>query len=105
MILRSKSYEITWNEPYQLADEFVESGNDMHPLGMEPMDSEDLTLKKCLDKLSRQQKECIQLFYYKKKCYKEIALLKNYDLKKVKSYIQNGKRNLKTCIEKFNAKG
>jgi RNA polymerase sigma factor (sigma-70 family) len=104
MILRSKSHESTWDETYQLADEFMESGNDMHPLGREPMNEEQEALNKCIEKLSKNQKECIQLFYFKKKCYKEIALLKQYEIKKVKSYIQNGKRNLKICIEKVNAK-
>jgi len=103
MILRSKSHESTWDDTYQLADEFMESGNDMHPLGREPMEMQQDALNKCIEKLSKNQKECIKLFYFKKKCYKEIALMKRYEIKKVKSYIQNGKRNLKSCIEKTNA--
>ena len=105
MILRSKSHESTWDETYQLADEFMDFDNNMHPLGKEPLDSEHQVLNKCIESLSKNQKECIQLFYYKKKCYKEIAVLKQYKIKKVKSYIQNGKRNLKNCIEKLHAKG
>jgi RNA polymerase sigma-70 factor (ECF subfamily) len=34
------------------------------------------------------------------KSYKEVCVHSGYELKKVKSYIQNGRRNLKSCIEK-----
>jgi RNA polymerase sigma-70 factor (ECF subfamily) len=54
----------------------------------------------CLETLSDEQKTSIRLFYLEEKCYKEITDLTGYDLNKVKSYIQNGKRNLKICIEK-----
>jgi RNA polymerase sigma-70 factor (ECF subfamily) len=40
------------------------------------------------------------LFYLEQKCYKDIADLTGYDLNKVKSAIQNGKRNLKICMER-----
>lgn len=57
-------------------------------------------MTECLETLSDEQKTSIQLFYLEEKCYKEITDLTGYDLNKVKSYIQNGKRNLKICIEK-----
>ena len=52
------------------------------------------TLKEAIDALKPEQKECIQLFYLKEKSYKEVVAEIGYDIKKVKSYIQNGKRNL-----------
>ena len=62
---------------------------------------DDITLmKKCMEKLSAEQKKCIALFYLEQRSYKEVSLLADMDLKKVKSFIQNGKRNLKICIEK-----
>lgn len=61
---------------------------------------EDLeVLKKCIDQLKSEQKECVNLFYIEEKCYQEIADLLDIELKKVKSHIQNGKRNLKICME------
>jgi len=57
-------------------------------------------LEQCIDKLTGAQKQSIDLFYLKEKCYKEIAEITNYSLNEVKSYIQNGKRNLKICLEK-----
>jgi len=40
------------------------------------------------------------LFFLEQKCYQEVAELTGYSLKDVKSYIQNGKRNLKNCMER-----
>ena len=61
---------------------------------------EDLELmKKCIEELPDGQKNCIGLFYLEQRSYKEVSLLAGLELKKVKSFIQNGKRNLKNCIE------
>jgi RNA polymerase sigma factor (sigma-70 family) len=57
-------------------------------------------LQKCIEELGLEQKECVRLFYLEQKCYKEITVLTGFDDNKVKSYIQNGKRNLKICMEK-----
>lgn len=56
-------------------------------------------LERCMQKLSPEQQRSIDLFYIKEKCYKEVADLTGYSLNEVKSYIQNGKRNLKICLE------
>ena len=58
-------------------------------------------MEKCIEKLPSEQKDTISLFYLEQKCYKEVSDITGYDLNKVKSYIQNGKRNLKICIEKY----
>jgi RNA polymerase sigma-70 factor (ECF subfamily) len=58
-------------------------------------------LEKGIAKLPTEQKACVELFYLKDKCYKEISEITGYDTHKVKSYIQNGKRNLKIYLEKF----
>lgn len=57
-------------------------------------------LESCLEKLKKEQKESIQLFYLQGLSYQEIDKKVSWGLKKVKSYIQNGKRNLKICLEK-----
>ena len=56
-------------------------------------------MEDCIEKLKEEQKKSIQLFYLKQLCYNEIVEQTGYAIKKVKSYIQNGKRNLKICIE------
>jgi len=53
----------------------------------------------CLEQLVDQQKEVINLFYYKNKCYQEIIEITGLDNNKVRSFIQNGRRNLKICME------
>ena len=58
-----------------------------------------MALERCLDKLNPAQKQSINLFYLNEKCYKEIVELTGFSLNEVKSYIQNGKRNLKICLE------
>ncbi len=57
-------------------------------------------LEQCIDHLIAQQKTSVQLFFLEQKCYQEVAELTGYSLKEVKSYIQNGKRNLKNCMER-----
>ena len=52
-----------------------------------------------LEKLDPKQKNCIDLFYLQKKSYVEIQNITGYTFMEVKSFIQNGKRNLKICME------
>jgi len=56
-------------------------------------------LDECLKTLSPEQKTIVELFYLKQKCYKEIAVVMNMDWNKVRSHIQNGRRNLKICMD------
>jgi RNA polymerase sigma-70 factor (ECF subfamily) len=58
-------------------------------------------LEKALKMLKEEQKICVELFFLHEKCYTEIADLTGYSLKQVKSYIQNGKRNLKNQLINF----
>lgn len=58
-----------------------------------------LSLEENLRKLSKEQYECIHLFYMKKNTYDEIAQKTGYSLSQVKSYLQNGKRKLKLFME------
>ncbi len=57
-------------------------------------------LQECLEKLNELQRKCVQWFYYEDKSYKEISDTILEDVGKVRSYIQNGKRNLRLCIER-----
>jgi RNA polymerase sigma factor (sigma-70 family) len=79
---------------------FMETDSVLHP-EYEPENEINVSkLEKCIEELSNEQKQCIQLFYMEQKCYKEITDATGYDGKKVKSFIQNGKRNLKICMER-----
>lgn len=61
-------------------------------------------MKQSLPKLKKGQRICIELFYLKDKSYQEIAKETSYSLNEIKSYIQNGKRNLKLLIEEQSRK-
>jgi RNA polymerase sigma factor (sigma-70 family) len=58
------------------------------------------SLERCLAALVEQQRQCVTWFYYEDKSYKEIADLLAEELGKVRSHIQNGRRNLRICLEK-----
>ena len=71
--------------------------DDIDPLERE----EDLSrMEACLKTLPTEQQTCLTLFYLDHKTYTEIADLTGYALKQVKSYLQNGRRNLKICMQK-----
>lgn len=57
-------------------------------------------MAEAVEELSAEQKTCITLFYLKKLSYMEIVDLTGFNLMQVKSYIQNGKRNLKISLQK-----
>lgn len=62
---------------------------------------EDLTrMEACLQTLPAEQRLCLTLFYLEQKSYAEVAGQTGYDLKQVKSYLQNGRRMLKICMRK-----
>jgi RNA polymerase sigma factor (sigma-70 family) len=57
-------------------------------------------MEEALKELNPEQKQCVTLFYLEKKSYQEITEATGYSMLQVKSYIQNGKRNLKILIER-----
>lgn len=57
-------------------------------------------LEESLNELNEEQRQCVILFYLKKNSYQQISEKTGYNLMQVKSYIQNGKRNLKLLIDK-----
>lgn len=59
-------------------------------------------LDKAMDVLGEEQHKAIRLFYFDFKSYDEIAKLMETPINKVKSLIQNGKRNLKIKLENGN---
>jgi len=101
MHIRSQKSAAGRMDKYKIEQEFMESEQEMHPIDKEEPSVED-ALKKCIEQLKNEQKQCIELFYYEKRCYQEIAEKLQISEKKVKSYLQNGKRNLKICLERNN---
>lgn len=88
------------NNVVGIDETFVENTEFVH-LDVDDTKEQKLTvMEKCMETLPEEQRKSVDLFYLQEKCYKEVADITGYDLVKVKSYIQNGKRNLKICIEK-----
>jgi RNA polymerase sigma factor (sigma-70 family) len=56
-------------------------------------------LQTCLPELKENQRICVDLFYLRNQSYQQICDKTKFSLNEVKSYIQNGKRNLKLLIE------
>ncbi|MBN1926018.1 MAG: sigma-70 family RNA polymerase sigma factor [Prolixibacteraceae bacterium] len=101
--LRKKNSENDHLKKMQLNEQsFVENDFEMHPLDEEKKMTD--ALYKCIEKLKKEQQQSIRLFYLQKKCYREIAHALQCDEKSVKSFIQNGKRNLKICLETNNGR-
>lgn len=96
MILRKEQKYKT----VDIEDSVMESDTFLHHDNGIEREMQLAAMEKCIETLDDAQKESIKLFYLQQKCYAEVSEYTGYDLKKVKSYIQNGKRNLKICIEK-----
>ncbi len=80
--------------------DFMQWGENTH-LNGEALEKEQnfIKLEDCLKTLTEEQQQSVQLFYLEHKCYNEIAAITGYDWNKVRSYIQNGRRNLKLCMD------
>lgn len=82
---------------------FMYSEQNTH-LNGEALEKEEdfMKLEQCMETLPYEQQQTVKLFYLENKCYNEIAVITGFDWNKVRSYIQNGKRNLKICVDEKN---
>jgi RNA polymerase sigma-70 factor (ECF subfamily) len=96
---RERKMELWANEQ----EKSVEFNPELHPIDTEGMEEND-ALSECIEKLKTEQKECIRLFYFQNWSYRQIAEILHIEEKKVKSHLQNAKRNLKICLEGKNVR-
>jgi RNA polymerase sigma-70 factor (ECF subfamily) len=86
--------------PVEYHSGIMESDELLHlPDETEEEDERMPALRECMKKLPENQRVSILRFFAEEMSYADIAEATGYPLKSVKSYIQNGKRNLKICIE------
>ena len=78
----------------------VELETTLHPDTIQERERHLDLLEMAIEQLNPEQKTCVRLFFLKDKSYEEIAAQTGFELKAVKSYLQNGKRNLKIYMEK-----
>ncbi len=61
-------------------------------------------LTEAITGLNEEQRACVELFYLNERCYSEVAAITGYTMNQVKSFIQNGKRNIKIYLLKHHEK-
>jgi RNA polymerase sigma-70 factor (ECF subfamily) len=81
-----------------IEENVVENPDDFTLIEKPQTEEETEALVFCIGTLAEEQQTSIRYFYMEEKSYADIVELTGYALNKVKSYIQNGKRNLKSCI-------
>ena len=98
-LLRKESKEIA----VDFSVSVVESDEILHLLDEESDDEDRMqALNRCIGKLLEPQRLCVVHFFLEEMSYVDVSEKTGYQIKSVKSYIQNGKRNLKICMEKQN---
>jgi RNA polymerase sigma factor (sigma-70 family) len=80
--------------------DIMQSEEDTHLNGVMSREANLQKMEDCLQTLSPDQKITVEMFYLQNKCYKEITEATGIEWNKVRSHIQNGRRNLKICMEK-----
>jgi RNA polymerase sigma-70 factor (ECF subfamily) len=95
MRLRSEKKQTTVNFDVEL----MQSEENVHLDGELDKEENFKKLDYCLGQLQDEQKKVIELFYLQGKCYNEIAGQTGMEWNKVRSLIQNGRRNLKICMD------
>lgn len=104
MLLRSRAYQAKKNSIEIKEQPGMDMACSLHPTEEESLENSLQELEGAIEELPPEQKRCISLFYLEQKCYKDIAAITGYELKQVKSYIQNGKRNLRLQMNKLDEK-
>ena len=102
MKIRSEKKMQMTNDERKLAGLVVEMPEPMHLSTKMKKEIALTNLEQALTKLSDEQRVCVELFYLQEKCYNEVSTITKYSLNEVKSYIQNGKRNLKNHLIAIN---
>jgi len=95
---RGRSNSIT------VPEQSMEMISAFHLTDYEQREIELQALETGLMEIPDEQRICLELFYLQQKSYKEIAAITGYNLNNIKSFIQNGKRNLKIYVERNHAK-
>ena len=87
--------------PVELTEKYMSAADEK--VDLQNLQQDDHTLNLMTDalrELSKEQEQCVTLFYLEKKSYQEISDETGFTMMQVKSYIQNGKRNLRLLLEK-----
>lgn len=97
--LRSQKKSVTADLP----EDIMQSDETLHLEEMMDREANINSMENCLEQLNTDQKRMVELFYLEQKCYNEITAITGYSWNAVRSHIQNARRNLKICMDKFNS--
>ena len=84
--------------------ELMQNDENVHLNGVLEKEENFKKLQYCLGTLTEEQRTAIKLFYLEGKCYNEIAEITGQEWNQIRSFIQNGRRNLKNCMENQEAR-
>ena len=91
---RSKNLSVS------LDDSFMEFCDDFHLTVVSESEDREKSLRECVERLPEKQRISVRYFFLDELSYKEVEERTGFSSKMVKSFIQNGKRNLKLCLER-----
>ena len=79
--------------------ELVQTEEIVHLNGVLEKEEQYKQMENCLETLAGEQQQTIRLFYLEGICYNDIVAITGHEWNQVRSFIQNGRRNLKNCME------
>lgn len=100
-LMQLRAEKVQKTRDFELKIEYsrvMENGLEGHLNSVPEQEQKLNRLEEGIQALPEEQRICVELFYLKEKCYQEVAQITGYTLNQVKSYIQNGKRNLKLYL-------
>ena len=101
ILMRNHCLQILRDKSHDIID--IPANLTAQPTDKEAIKWKDYTLEQlnaALVELNEEQEKCVTLFYLHKLSYQQIIDQTGYTFTQVKSYIQNGKRNLKAILTK-----
>ena len=105
-VVKNHCFQILRNEEHYVVTDLDDDAQDfedvMHLFEKKENNGQTAMLAEYLNKLPERQQVSLTYFFTDELSYAEIVNKTGYTLKNVKSYIRNGKRQLKTCIENNN---
>lgn len=105
IIIRNHCFGILRSTTYNTADDILINWAEPESKSKEDWTNDERIrqqMNEALDTLPAEQQTSLKLFYLEQRSYKEIMEHTNFTFEQVKSFIQNGKRNLKIALLKLN---
>lgn len=105
-VTRNHCFSLLRNQVYELPQEVIDKTGSHFTTqenGLDHVQEKEILLnqmEEALGEIQASQRECVSLFYLEQKSYQQISQITGYSLLQIKSYIQNGKRNIRLLIEK-----